>query len=82
MTEDASLTFALLIAFASLVTAHVTLVAGLAGRGFPGRSLAAFFAAPLAPYWGYKARMRGRALLWVVSAAAYGALRLLAARAS
>jgi|HubBroStandDraft_4_1064222.scaffolds.fasta_scaffold711601_2 hypothetical protein len=82
MAEGALLTFALLVAFASLVTAHVTLVAGLAGRGSPGRSLVAFFAPPLAPYWGYKEEMRGRALLWVASAAAYGALRLLAARGS
>lgn len=80
MSRDDLLTFALLIAFALLATAHLTLVVALTGDGSRWRGLVALVAAPLAPYWGYKARMRGRAILWIASAAAYGVLRLLAAR--
>ncbi|MGO9836265.1 MAG: hypothetical protein ACLP1X_18850 [Polyangiaceae bacterium] len=80
MAGDEILTLALVLAFALLVTAHVALVAGLAGYVPRWRALVALIAAPLAPYWGFKVRMHGRAVLWVASAAAYGVLRLLAAR--
>jgi|HubBroStandDraft_1064217.scaffolds.fasta_scaffold500650_2 hypothetical protein len=80
MAGDELLTFALVLAFAVLLTAHVTLVAGLAGYVPRWRAAVALIAVPLAPYWGFKTRMHGRAVLWVASAVAYAVLRLLAAR--
>jgi hypothetical protein len=80
MERDDLLTTALLVDFAILLTTHVTLVAGLAHRPPRWRAVVALLAAPLAPYWGHKAKMNGRASLWVASAAAYALLRLLAAR--
>jgi len=80
MTTDELLAGALLVAFATLVTAHVALVAGLAGRLPRWRAAVALVAPPLAPYWGYRARMGARAAIWVASAAAYTVLRLVAGR--
>jgi len=68
----------LVVAFATLVTAHVTLVVGLARRSPRWRALAAFFVAPLAPWWGWHERLRARAVLWVVAALAYGVTRAFA----
>jgi hypothetical protein len=82
MAGDEILTLGLVLAFAVLVTAHVTLVAGLSGCSPRWRAAVALLAAPLAPYWGFKARMHGRAVLWVASAAAYGVLRFLATRSA
>jgi hypothetical protein len=69
----------LVIAFATLVTAHVMLVAAVAA---PRRwhALAALVVAPLAPYWGWRRGMRARAALWALAALAYGALRWMASR--
>ena len=80
MARDDLLTFALLVAFAILVTTHLTLVIGLASRPPRWRALVALVAAPLAPYWGRNAKMNARASLWVASAVAYIILRLLATR--
>jgi len=44
------------------------------------RALVAALALPLAPYWGAKWGMRGRAAAWGLSALLYVALRLAAAR--
>jgi len=68
------------LAFASFVTAHVALVAGLASHRPRSRALVAALALPLAPYWGAKWGMRGRAAAWGLSALLYVALRLAAAR--
>jgi len=72
--------FPLVIAFALLLTAHLTLVAGLARCPRRWRAVVALAAPPLAPYWGYRERMRGRASLWIASAAVYALLRLIVAR--
>ncbi len=79
MARDDLIAVALVLAFALLVTAHATIVAGLASRPPRWRGLAALVAAPLAPYWGYRQGMRLRAALWMTSAAAYAVLRTLAA---
>lgn len=63
----------LVVAFATLVTVHVTLAIGLARRGPRWRALVAFVVAPLAPWWGWQERMRLRGVLWVVAAVVYGA---------
>ena len=68
---DTLLLAVLLLAFATLVTAHVTLSVGLALRAPRWRALVAFCVPPLAPYWGFRAGMPVRAIAWIVSAAAY-----------
>jgi hypothetical protein len=80
MVRDDLLTCALLLAFATLITTHLSLVAGLTRHPPWWRALVALVAVPLAPYWGRTAHMKGRASLWVMSAVAYVVLRLLAAR--
>jgi hypothetical protein len=80
MTRDEWLTVTLVAAFAALVTAHVLLVAGLLARPPRWRALVAAIAPPLAPAWGFRAGMAGRAAAWVVSALAYVVARWLASR--
>jgi hypothetical protein len=71
MTRDAIVLLVLVAAFATLVTAHVTLALGLARRPPRWRALAALVAAPLAPWWGWRERMRVRAVVWVAAAVVY-----------
>ncbi len=80
MTRDEWVMAALVLAFASLVTAHVTLVAGLAARAPRWRAPVAAFIAPLAPFWGLRSGMRLRSAIWIASAAVYAVARWLAAR--
>jgi hypothetical protein len=70
----------LLLAFATLVTAHVTLAIGLARRSRSWRSLVALLVVPMAPWWGWRERMRVRAAVWVVAAAVYAIARVAADR--
>ncbi|HEY5241627.1 MAG TPA: hypothetical protein VIJ22_09185 [Polyangiaceae bacterium] len=79
MSRDELVAGALVLAFAVLVTAHVALVVGLAGRAPRWRALVALAVPPLAPYWGWST-LRRRSVLWVASAVAYGVLRLVASR--
>jgi hypothetical protein len=79
VSRDEIVAAALVLAFAFLATAHVTIVAGLAGRAPRWRALPALVVAPLAPYWAWST-MRKRAVLWLGSAAAYALLRVLASR--
>ncbi len=72
------LVLALLAAFAVVLTAHVTLVWGLAWRRPRWRALLALPLAPLAPYWGFREGMHVRAAVWTLGAMAYIALRALA----
>jgi hypothetical protein len=65
--------FAILVAaFATLVTVHITLAFGLARRPPRWRGVLALIVAPLAPWWGWQARMRLRGALWVAAATVYG----------
>lgn len=80
MSRDEIVSVALVLAFASLVTAHVVLVAGLLGRRPRWRSLVALVIAPLAPWWGAREAMRWRTRAWLGSAIAYLVLRWLASR--
>jgi hypothetical protein len=77
VTHDELFLLALLLSFAGLVTAHVALVFGLALRAPRWRAIPALALAPLAPYWGARAGMHARVVLWVTSALAYVSLRLL-----
>jgi|HubBroStandDraft_6_1064221.scaffolds.fasta_scaffold828820_2 hypothetical protein len=80
MTRDEWITVGLIIAFAALVTAQVTIVVGLFARPPRWRALAAAIAPPLAPALGMRAGMPGRAVTWIVSAIGYAFLRWLASR--
>ena len=62
----------LVVAFATVATVHVALAIGLAHRGPLWRALLALVIAPLAPWWGWQARMRIRGALWVAAVAVYG----------
>jgi hypothetical protein len=62
----------LIVAFATLVTAHVTLAIGIARREPRWRGLVALVVVPLAPWWGWHERMRARGVVWIVAAVVYG----------
>lgn len=53
------------------LVAHVTLVIGLMRCGPWWHGLLALVVPPLAPYWGYEARLRKRVTLWVLSLVLY-----------
>lgn len=53
------------------VVAHVTLVIGLLRREPWWRGLVALVVTPLAPYWGYEAKLTGRVTLWIGTFAVY-----------
>lgn len=69
---------AVVVAFAIAVTAHVTIVFGLARRGPKWHAAAALFLVPLAPYWALRERMRARAAMWIVGVVVYAVARALA----
>lgn len=68
----------LVVAFAWLATAHVTIVYGLARARPRWRALAALVVLPLAPYFAWREKMRTRAVLWAIGAVAYVTARLFA----
>jgi hypothetical protein len=80
MGKDEVLAAALVVAFAGLVTVHVLLIAGLAGRRPRWRALVALVAPPLAPYWGSRERLHARSVAWVACATLYAALLVAASR--
>jgi hypothetical protein len=79
MSRDEIVAGALLLAFAVVVTAHLTLVAGLAWRAPRWRALVALVVPPLAPYWGWDG-LRQRSVVWLAAAAVYVVLRVVASR--
>ncbi len=62
--SDTVIVVVAVVTFAVLITAHVTLVIGLALREPRWRAAVAFVVPPLAPYWGFRENMRGRAIVW------------------
>jgi hypothetical protein len=70
-----ALDFALLalisVAVGLHLVAHVTLVIGLLRRDPWWHGLLGIVVPPLAAYWGYEAKLRGRVTLWVVTLAVY-----------
>jgi hypothetical protein len=71
VVRDAVLLGVMVLAFATFVTSHLTLVIGLSRRPSRWRSVVALVVLPLAPVWGFTSGMAIRASLWVVSAIAY-----------
>ena len=65
--------------FAGALTCHVTLLVGLFRRAPRSRGLFALLLPPLAPYWGFRERLRVRAGGWVIFVALY-LVGLIAAR--
>jgi len=68
---DLLLIFVLSSSFGLLVSAHVALVVGLSLRAPRWRGALALVVPPLAPYWGWEAKMRVRAALWALGLAVY-----------
>lgn len=65
--KDLVVVIALVLAFALFITAHVSIVVGLAMRAPRWRAAAALLFAPLAVYWAWRERMRIRAGVWGVA---------------
>ena len=57
--------------FATLVTVHLALAAGLVRRRPHWRGAAALLLPPLAPYWGFRVGMRKRVIVWVAALSVY-----------
>jgi hypothetical protein len=77
MTRDEIVAALLVVAFALLVTTHVVIVFGLSSVPPRWRAVVALVVPPLAPYWGWR-WMRRRSIVWILSAASYAVLRVLA----
>jgi hypothetical protein len=75
--KDTIVYVTLIVAFATWVTAHVTIAAGLAMRPPRWRALASVALPPLAPWWAYHERMRVRAIAWVAALIVYAVARFL-----
>jgi hypothetical protein len=75
---DVFVMVSIIVSFAALVTAHVSLSAGLAARDPWWRGALAFVVPPLAPFWGVKEKLRARTIAWVAAVAAYAAARVAA----
>jgi hypothetical protein len=80
MPRDEAVFGSLIVAFAALCVAHLSLVLGLARQPPRWRALVALVIVPLAPFWGRRERMHTRVVAWVVSACAYACLLWLASR--
>jgi hypothetical protein len=79
MTRDEIVTASVVVAFSTLVTTHVMLVAALAARPPRWRAAAALLVPPLAPLWGWR-ESRKRSIAWMVSAVVYAVMLWVASR--
>jgi len=61
----------LVSSFAILCSAHVALALGLTRKKPRWKGALALLLPPLAPYWGYGAKMHLRAVLWVTAFCVY-----------
>lgn len=80
MDRDEVVVALLVVAFAALVTAHASIVAGLLRRRPRKRAFIAAVVPPLAPYWAVRQGMLVRAGAWGLSLALYFIARLVAIR--
>lgn len=76
--KDTILVGAVVLAFASLVTAHLAIAVGLVAKTPRWRALVALVVAPLAPYWAWREHMRVRAGLWAAGLVVYVVARIVA----
>jgi hypothetical protein len=72
--RDVLLVGGLLVAFATLVTVHVTIVFGLSQRDPRWHAAIALFVPPLAPYWALRGGMVVRGGIWIGSVILYTTL--------
>ena len=80
MSRDEVIAGAIVVAFAALVTSHVTLVGHLALRPPRWRAVVALLVAPLAPWCGAARTSRTRTIVWIASAIAYVVLIAIVSR--
>jgi hypothetical protein len=66
------------VSCALLITAQISIIAALAVRPPRWRALAVIAFPPLAPFWAFREKLRGRAATWLFSAAVYAVVRLIA----
>lgn len=66
----------LVVPFATLVTAHVSIAVGLSLRRPWWHGPAALIVCPLAPVYGLQAGMRLRSALWIAAVVAYALARI------
>jgi hypothetical protein len=59
------------VAFAFLMTAHLSLAIGLTRRLPRWHGLLCLIVPPLAPFWGYQAGLRLRSVIWVLAFVGY-----------
>jgi hypothetical protein len=67
----------MVFSFASLLTAHVAIVIGLAGRAPRHRALVAVVLPPLGAVWAIRQKQWLRGVGWLVAALVYLVVRLL-----
>lgn len=78
---DLAVLIALLLAFATFVTAHVAIAARLLARkGERWRGVVALVVPPLAPLWGLQRGWRRAAVIWLSSVVVYSAALIAALR--
>jgi len=76
---DVFVMVSIVVSFGAFVTTHVALSAGLATRAPWWRGLVALIVLPLAPFWGFREKLRARTVAWLVAATVYVAARIAAA---
>lgn len=77
--RDKLVVAALVLAFATLVTVHVSLAARLVLRTHPRwRGLVALLVPPFAPLWGWRAGLRASSALWMGALLVYVVALLIA----
>jgi len=69
----------LVLAFATLISAHVAIAYGLLKQSPRWRAALAFLVPPLAPYWALRLGMMVRGTVWVAAVIAYATFLGLAA---
>ncbi len=77
MTRDLIVFAGVVLSFSAWLTAHLTIVVGLALRRPRVRALVGLVIVPLAVYWAFRARMRVRGAVACGGLLAYAALRWL-----
>lgn len=70
--KDLALFVTTVLAFASLLTAHLAIAFALFGRDRRWRAFVALVVPPFAPYWALRERMTFRASAWLAGAIGYG----------
>jgi hypothetical protein len=76
--RDLVIVIVAIVSCALLITAQISIIAALAVRPPRWRALVVIVLPPLAPFWAFREKLRGRAVTWLVSAVVYAVVRLIA----